>query len=267
MDRFTMKVNLDQELSKYIKTGFSLHLSRNQYDNSSLGDNDFENAGIISSALRFDPSVPVRDENGDYSIFPDMAQYPNPISLLEVTDKTTSDRVLVNGYLQAEPIKGLTLKANLGVDRRYDKNKSYVPNTTVAGAAKGGIANILQRDNIDYLMELTANYTKDFGNHSLTALVGYSYQQFNQESVYAGNEDFSTDGFLYNNLQAGAGTKPYVNSSARKSALGSYFARANYSYLGKYLLTVTVRADGESNFHPDYRWGYFPSVSAGWGNS
>ena len=54
MDRFTMKVNLDQELSKYIKTGFSLHLSRNQYDNSSLGDNDFENAGIISSALRFD---------------------------------------------------------------------------------------------------------------------------------------------------------------------------------------------------------------------
>lgn len=64
MDRFTMKVNLDQELSKYIKTGFSLHLSRNQYDNSSLGDNDFENAGIISSALRFDPSVPVRDENG-----------------------------------------------------------------------------------------------------------------------------------------------------------------------------------------------------------
>ena len=107
-----------------------------------------------------------------------------------------------------------------------------MPNTTVAGAAKGGIANILQRDNIDYLMELTANYTKDFGNHSLTALVGYSYQQFNQESVYAGNEDFSTDGFLYNNLQAGAGTKPYVNSSARKSALGSYFARANYSYLG-----------------------------------
>ena len=65
----------------------------------------------------------------------------------------------------------MTLKANLGVDRRYDKNKSYVPNTTVAGAAKGGIANILQRDNIDYLMELTANYTKDFGNHSLTALV------------------------------------------------------------------------------------------------
>lgn len=264
MDRFTMKVNLDQQLSKYIKAGLSIHLSRNQYTNSSLGDNDFENAGIISSALRFDPSVPVRDENGDYSIFPDMAQYPNPVSLLEVTDKTTSDRALVNGYLQVEPIKGLTLKANLGVDRKYDKNKSYVPNTTVAGAAKGGIANILQRDNIDYLMELTANYTKNFGNHSLTALVGYSYQQFNQESVYAGNEDFSTDGFLYNNLQAGAGSKPYVNSAARKSALGSYFVRANYSYLGKYLLTVTLRADGESNFHPDYRWGYFPSISAGW---
>lgn len=264
MNRFTMKVNLDQEISKYIKTGFSFHLSRNQYDNSQLGDSDFEKAGILTSALRFDPSVPVRDENGDYSIFPDMAQYPNPVSLLEITDKTTNDRVLASGYIQAEPIKGLILKANLGFDRRYDKNKSYVPTTTIAGYAKGGIANILQRDNMDYLMELTANYTKEFGSHNLTTLVGYSYQQFNVESVFAGNEDFSTDGFLYNSLWAGGSAKPFVNSSAYNNSLGSYFARLNYSYLGRYLLTATVRADGAANFHPDYRWGYFPSVSLGW---
>jgi len=264
MDRVTMKVNLDQEISKRVKTGLSFHLSRNKYDNSQLGDNDFEYAGIISSALRFDPSVPVRDEDGNYSKFPDMAQYPNPVSLLEVSDKTINDRVLASGYIQAELIKGLILKANMGFDRRYDKNKSYVPTTTIAGYAKGGIANILQRDNIDYLMELTANYTKEFGNHNLTALVGYSYQQFNMESVYAGNEDFSTDGFLYNNLEAGAGAKPFVKSSANKNALGSYFARLNYSYLGRYLLTATIRADGAANFHPDYRWGYFPSISLGW---
>jgi len=264
MDRFTMKVNLDQEISKKVKAGFSFHLSRNEYDNSQLGDSDFEYAGIISSALRFDPSVPVRDKDGNYSIFPDMAQYPNPVSLLDVTDKTVNDRVLTNGFIQIEPTKGLILKANLGFDRRYDKNKSYVPTTTIAGYAKGGIANILQRDNIDYLMELTANYTKEFDNHNLTALVGYSYQQFNLESVYAGNEDFSTDGFLYNNLEAGAGAKPFVKSSASKNALGSYFARLNYSYLGRYLLTATVRADGAANFHKDYRWGYFPSISLGW---
>ncbi len=264
MDRFTMKVNLDQEISKKVKTGFSFHLSRNQYDNSQLGDRDWENAGIISAALRFDPSVPVRDADGKYSLFPDMTQYPNPVSLLEITDKTISDRVLANGYLQVEPIKGLMLKATLGFDRRYDKNKSYVPNTTMYGAAVGGRAVILQRDNMDYLMDLTATYTKDIGDHSFTALVGYSYQQFNQESVNAGNTDFSVDGFLYNNLGAGAGAKPYVGSSANKNGLSSYFARLNYSYLGKYLLTATVRADGAANFDPDYRWGYFPSISAGW---
>ena len=264
MDRFTMKVNLDQELSKYVKTGFSFHLSRNQYDNTQLGDSDWENAGIIPAALRFDPSVPVRDENGNYSLFPDMTQYPNPVSLLEISDKTINDRVLANGYLQAEPVKGLTIKATLGFDRRYDKNKSYVPNSTMYGAAVGGRAVILQRDNMDYLMELTANYTKEFGNHNLTALVGYSYQQFNTERVNAGNTDFSIDGFLYNNLGAGSGAKPYVGSSAKKSAMGSYFGRLNYSYLGKYLLTATVRADGQSDFDPDYRWGYFPSVSAAW---
>lgn len=264
MDRFTMKVNLDQEISKYVKTGLSFHLSRNTLDNVPLGSNEWENSGIISSAVRFDPTVPVRDENREYSKFPDMGQYPNPVSLLEITDKTTKDRILASGYLQAEPIKGLLLKATLGFDRRYDKRKNYLPNTTMYGASVGGSANIKQRDNNDYLMDLTANYTKKIGNHDFSALIGYSYQEFNSEAVEAGNYDFSIDGFLYNNLAAGGAAKPTVASSASKSALGSYFGRINYSFLGKYLLTATIRADGASNFDPDHRWGYFPSASVGW---
>lgn len=264
MDRFTMKVNLDQEISKYVKAGLSFHLSRNSYDNVPLGTAEWENSGIISSAVRFDPSVPVYDQNGDYSKFPDMGQYPNPVSLLEMTDKTTKDRVLASGFVQVEPIKGLIFKSTLGFDRRYDKRKNYLPNTTMYGAAVGGQANIYQRDNNDYLFDITATYMKDFGNHNITGLIGYSYQQFNNESLNAGNTDFPTDGFLYNNIGAGAGVKPTVGSSASKSSLGSYFGRVNYSYLGRYLLTATFRADGESNFDPDNRWGYFPSVSLGW---
>lgn len=264
MDRLTAKINLDQELSKYFKTGISVNISRNKYDHVPLGKNEWENSGIISSAVRFDPSVPVRDENGNYSKFPDMGQYANPVSLLDIKDKEVRDRVMASSYVQAQPIKELILKATLGFDRRNIKRSNYVPTTTLYGASVGGQGNVRSSDYLDYLMDLTATYMKDFGNHNFTALVGYSYQQFNYETVNAGNTDFPTDSFFYNNLGAGGGAKPSVGSSAKKSSMGSYFARANYSYMGKYLLTATIRADGSSDFDPDYRWGYFPSVSLGW---
>lgn len=264
MSRITAKVNLDQTVSKYVKVGLSLNLSRNNYDNVPIGDGEFENAGIISSAVRFNPGLPIRNEEGEYMINPDFSQMPNPVSLLEITDKTTKERFLGSAYAQVEPIKGLILKANFGVDRKYAKRKIYLPKTTMYGAAVNGQANINQEDRNDYLMELTANYNKTFNNHNLSALVGYSYQQFNTEGVSAGNQDFLIDAFLYNNLSAGNYAKPSVGSSASKSALGSYFARVNYSYLGRYLFTATVRADGASNFDPDHRWGYFPSASMGW---
>ena len=264
MDRFTGKINLDQTISKYVKAGLSLNISRNSFDNVPIGDGQFENAGIISSAVTFNPNLPIYDEKGNYMINPDYSQVPNPVSLLEITDKTTKDRFLGSAYVQVEPIKGLIFKANFGIDRQNEKRKVYLPKTTMYGAAVNGQGSIKQYDRNDYLMDLTATYSKDFGNHSLTALLGYSYQQFNYEDVSAENKDFLIDSFLFNNLGAGNYVKPSVGSSASKSALGSYFGRVNYSYLGRYLLTLTLRADGASNFDPDNRWGYFPSVSAGW---
>ena len=189
---------------------------------------------------------------------------PNPVSLLEITDKSTKDRALGSAYVEMEPVKGLILKASLGIDRRDSKRKTYLPKTTMFGASVNGQANIVERGDMDYLMDLTATYIKEIGQHNFTALAGYSYQEFNGESFSAGNQDFLIDAFLYNNLAVGAYAKPSVGSWASKSALGSYFARLNYSYLGKYLLTATVRADGASNFNPEHRWGYFPSASVGW---
>jgi TonB-linked SusC/RagA family outer membrane protein len=264
MERLTANINLDRQISKYVKTGVSINLSRNRYDNVPLGDAEWENSGVIVSAVRFAPYVPVRNANGQYSLNPDMTQIPNPVSLLEIVDNTTKDRLLGSVYLQVEPIKNLFLKASLGADRKYAKRKAYLPNSTLAGAATNGNANISHEDIMDYLMDLTANYSLNIDSHNLTALLGYSYQQFNAEGVSAGNTDFPIDGFLYNNLAIGNGARPSVGSWAGKSSLGSYFGRINYSFKGKYLLTATIRADGDSDFYPKYRWGYFPSVSVGW---
>lgn len=237
MNRFTGKINLDQKISNYVKAGISLNISRNTLDNVPLGEGQFENAGILSAAAMFNPNLPIYNENGEYSINPDFTQLPNPVSLLEITDKTKKDRFLASGYIDIKPIKELTLKAHFGIDRQYEKRKVYLPKTTMYGAAVNGQASIQQSDKNDYLMDLTATYSKEFNNHSITALLGYSFQQFNYEGFSAGNQDFLTDAFLFNNLASGNYAKPSVGSTASKTSLGSYFGRINYSYLSKYLIS------------------------------
>ncbi|MCL1934017.1 MAG: TonB-dependent receptor [Candidatus Azobacteroides sp.] len=264
LSRYSGRLNLDQKLSKYFKTGVNFTFSRNSYDNVPLGSYQNEEAGILVAAAQFNPILPIKDENGDYVLNTEAAYLPNPVSLLEITDKTVKERLLATVYLEYEPIKDLKLKGNFGIDRNYQKRKTYLPKTTLYGQKKGGQADISQNDKSDYLMELTANYTKAFGDHNLNALVGYSYQQFDFEGVNLENNQFLIDGFLFNNIGAGAAPKPTVGSTATKDEMASFFGRINYSYKGNYLLTFTLRADGASNFAKDHRWGYFPSVSAGW---
>ena len=264
MERYTGRMNLEQVISKYVKVGVNLTLSRNQMNNVPLGSGQNENASIMVAAAQFNPILGIRDENGEYILNDEAAFLPNPVSLLDITDKTTKERLLATSFIEVKPIKDLTLKANLGIDRNYQKHKVYLPKTTLYGAKKDGQADIAQYDKSDYLLELTANYAKQFGNHNLNALVGYSFQRFTDESLSAGNSQFLIDGFLYNNLGAGAYPKPSVGSSASKDEMASFFGRVNYSFKDRYLLTATLRADGASNFAQNNRWGYFPSVALGW---
>lgn len=264
MDRYTARVNVEQKVSKYVNLGVNMTLSRNTTNNVPLGAGQNENASIMVAAAQFSPILPVRDENGEYVLNSQAAFLPNPVSLLEITDKTVKERLLGTAYIEIKPIEELTLKGNFGIDRNYQKHSVYMPKTTLYGQKTGGQANIAQYDKSDYLMELTANYSKRFGDHNLNALVGYSFQRFTDESLSAGNSQFLIDGFLYNNLGAGAYPKPSVGSSASKSEMASFFGRINYSYKDRYLLTATMRADGASNFAKNNRWGYFPSVALGW---
>ncbi|WP_373825789.1 TonB-dependent receptor [Bacteroides heparinolyticus] len=264
MERYTGRVNLEQKLSKYINMGVNMTISRNQTNNVPLGAGQNENASIMVAAAQFSPLLPIKEENGKYALNSQAAFLPNPVSLLEITDKTIKERMLGTAFLEIKPIQDLTLKANFGIDRNYQKRKVYMPKTTLYGQKKDGQADIAQYDKSDYLMELTANYNKNIGNHSFSALAGYSFQRFTDESLYGGNSQFLTDGFLYNNLGAGSYPKPSVNSSASKDEMASFFGRISYSYLDRYLLTATLRADGASNFAKNNRWGYFPSVALGW---
>lgn len=264
MDRYTARMNVEQKVSKYVNLGVNLTLSRNTTDNVPLGAGQNENASIMVSAAQFNPLLPIKDENGDYVLNTQAAYLPNPVSLLEIKDKTVKERLLGTAFIEIKPIKDLTLKGNFGIDRNYQKRSVYMPKTTLYGQKADGQADIAQYDKSDYLLELTANYSKKIGEHNFGVLLGYSFQRFTDESLSAGNSQFLTDGFLYNNLGAGSYPKPSVGSSASKDEMASFFGRVNYSYKDRYLLTATLRADGASNFAKNNRWGYFPSVALGW---
>ena len=263
-NRFSMRFNFDYKFSKYVSVGVTSSYSQNKYDNVPLGDGENENSGILTAAVRANPALPIYDENGDYCIDPRRATVPNPVSLLDITDKTTKDHLMGTAFISIKPISDLELKVNLGADRRFQKRSNYLPKTTLEGQRNQGSAFISQEDSQDYLMELTATYSKKIKEHDIKVLGGYSFQKFTTAGLSSGNTEFLIDGFTYNNLGAGAAAKPSVGSWASKSSMGSYFGRLNYMYANRYLFEATLRADGASNFAPDHRWGFFPSVALGW---
>ncbi|MGL5261920.1 MAG: SusC/RagA family TonB-linked outer membrane protein, partial [Bacteroides sp.] len=123
--RMSVRLNLDQEVSKYINVGVTANYTQNQYDNVPLGNGNLENSGILTSAIQANPTLPIRDSEGNYTLDPARSYVPNPVSLLEISDKTVKDRIMAMGYVKIKPIKELELKLNLGADRKFQKRTSY----------------------------------------------------------------------------------------------------------------------------------------------
>ncbi|WP_300968679.1 TonB-dependent receptor [uncultured Duncaniella sp.] len=265
LTRYTLRSNLEQKIGRMVTVGLNMFASSATTHDVPLGGHDGpEFDPIITVALKMNPLLPVRDENGNYTLPPKAAYTPNPVSMLDIENKYTRERLMTNGFVEIKPWDFLSFRANLGLDRTNMKRRVYMPKSTLYGAKVGGQADINEFDKTDYLLDLIATFNKNFGDHSLTAMVGYSYQRFTAEFVNAGNQDFTVESFGYNNLGAGNFSKPSVASGRSSNELASFFGRVSYSFGDRYLLTATIRADGASNFSQHHRWGYFPSVAAAW---
>ena len=262
--RYSMRANIDQEINKYLKLGVTFAFSRINNKNSSLGGDQYENSGIIRAAIQQGPHIRAIDEDGNYPLNPQLSLQPNPYSLLTITDIGRVERTLINSYLDINPIKDLVIKLKAGVDRGVTNRWTYLPKTTLHGALENGKASIGMIDKNDYLMEATVNYFKNIGhNHQLTLLAGVSEEKFIDRDNYEGNTGFISDAFLWNNLNAGTGTKT-MSSSGQDNLIASYFGRLNYIFKDRYLLTLTLRTDGASVFAANKKWATFPSIAVGW---
>lgn len=262
--RTSFRFNIDQKLNDYVNFGMNMTTSNIKNQNSQLGGDQYENSGIIRGAIQQGPHILAIDEFGNYPINPDSAQEPNPYSLLTISDEGTINRMLTNFYLEIKPFAGLTARVQAGMDKGNSSRNTYLPRTTLWGEKENGRASIATQQKNDDLFDFTLNYTKKLKeDHSLNLLLGYSQQKQRNETSSVGNSDFITDSFLWNNMNAGAGTK-VVGSSKSELEMVSYFARFNYAYKDKYMLTSTIRRDGDGRFAQNYKFATFPSIAVGW---
>jgi TonB-linked SusC/RagA family outer membrane protein len=265
--RYSVRINSEHKLGKRFKVGENMQLT---YKQNSGPDTYSSQTGLIFSALRFNPAIPVRNPDGSYGSSKasnELGDINNPVYTAETTDTWTKTyRMLASVYGELEIMDGLTLRANYGFDGSMANQYNFAPKVLDQTRARDH-AELYNRNETtnNQLSEIFLTYNKILGQvHHITVTGGYSQQTTNGSFFRADRWGFNDEAPDQRVLSNGNDIHDAQGNYYAASAIASGFARAFYGYKDKYLLTVTFRADGSSRFAPDQRWGYFPAFSAGW---
>lgn len=266
--RYSFRINSEHKVGSRLRIGENVTYS-NTIGNSP--NTQSTQTGLVWSAIRFNPAIPVKNPDGSWGTSQaanDLGDINNPVTTAsENTGYNKIDRVLANGFAELEIVTGLKLRANYGFDQSTNEGYGFsvATPTQTRGPAISGLGQNFSKTK-DFLEEYYLTYSKDFNHvHKIDLVAGYSSQVFSGNFFSAsrsGFSDTSADQRVLNLGNASSAANGGANDAS--SGLQSYFARGNYSFKGKYLLTATMRADGSSKFAPGKRWGYFPAFSAGW---
>ncbi len=223
--------------------------------------------GVFRRTYNLNPTIPVRDKNGEFTEIVG-SFYENPVEMLaDRTSDDTQKRILGYGKAELEILTGLKGVVNASYEYNSTQNRFYLPTyAVVEGRTENGRAERALSDFSNEQLETYLTYDVKINNqHKLNLLAGYSYLEHTYEGFGAQRRGFDTDEFLYNNLGAGQDVRADdVSSFKGESKLISFYGRANYNYLNKYLLTASLRRDGSSKFGVNNKWGLFPSASLAW---
>lgn len=249
------------------------HLNLNLNAKFSYEHNNMVDNGVVTNALRYDPTRPVRtgsstaatDPGLGYFIWmngnsPMAIQTDNPVAQLELEDRLNKvTRSIGNAQFdyKIHGLEDLSVNLNLGYDilrSKYNRTVPELAGMMYTGNQKDGTGLVYNsvQDKSNLLLDAYANYHHNWGGkHDFSAMAGYGWQHF-WRKYDATNHD--PEG---NELSA----KRHYKT---EYYLVSWYGRLNYSFADRYLLTATLRADASSRFAKDNRWGYFPSVAAAW---
>jgi TonB-dependent starch-binding outer membrane protein SusC len=266
--RYSARFTSEHKIGSRIKVGENFLYS---YTDNVAPNTRSSQDGLIWSALRFNPAIPVKKDDGTWGSSKadnELGDINNPVfTAANIDQYNKSNRILANAWAELEIIKDLKFRVSYAYNQTilntYDFSIATPDQTRV-----NALATLTQstNKNSSLLEEYYFNYDKKIGkDHTLNLTAGYSAQNFKGNYFMAqrkGYDDPSSDQRVLNS--GNSGNQFSGGYTAPDSGLVSYFARANYSFQGKYLLTATMRADGSSKFPKNNRWGYFPAFSAGW---
>ena len=265
LKRYSGRFFMDSEIRDWLKIGGSLsYFDQRERQTDSMGDGGITVGRQMVEEL---PVFPVKYEDGSFAgnaDYPGMEGGNSPVQV--ATDRSLvleTQTILGNAYSNITLADGLELRSVLGVNILNQKTKYYGGKQLIWISAPNGSASISNNRNNSWQFENYMTYKKEFAaKHSLTAMLGISWQHVDNAYSSSSNSGFEDDFFLYNNLSVG--TSPGVGSTINAYGLNSYFTRINYSYEGKYLVTATARADGSSKFGRSNRYAFFPSFALAW---
>lgn len=262
-NRFSGRFNLNHKTDK-VNFGINSTLS---YIKDNFVPNGFDvnlRGGAINAAKLYDPTLNVRNEDGDY-VTSEFFDIDNPEAIINGNHISGNRyRYLGSAFLEYFLLPELSLKMNVGADVNNEDKSVYKDRTTIIGNSLGGVASAYSATESNYLLEGTMNYTKKIDNHDISALLGITTQKFQRRFNSQDANNFTTDATLATNFGLADRSTLINNSSKSTNSLLSYLGRVNYKYLNKYLLTASYRIDGSSRFGEGNRFGFFPSASAGW---
>ena len=221
---------------------------------------DFKQAAIVN------PTYPVTTDKGYFT--PSGTGQSNPVENMNERESYGDGnffRGSVRATVNIKPIQGLKVNGFAAIEEGDNRNFWYNRkiSTDKAGSNKAGRSNSFSYNR---LFEITADYARTFGQHSIAGVAGFSYQHFFNDGSSIANKGFPTDNIKY--YQIGNGTAENkdaeISSYRNSNALAAIFGRVNYNYAEKYLVSASLRREGSSRFGANNKWGLFPAVSLGW---
>ena len=272
LKRFTGRVNVNTQATDWLKTGLNLsgNYSKSNVDGSGDGGSTFINPFYISRFMG--PIYPVHlhdpvtgayvlDENGD-KIYDKGDKRPNASGRHTIWENILNKRNEVRGVVSARTYAtvniapGLTATTNLSFDLQDINNRTFDNQILGDGAPAGRASHYLYRTT-SYTFNQILNYDIKFGKHTIGALAGHENYAYKYNYLYGGRSGLIVEGITeLPNFATVLGVSSYENNRT----IESYFSRVNYDFDQKYVLSASLRRDGNSRFHPDFRWSNFWSV-------
>ncbi len=253
-NRYSFRLNLDNNVSRFLKIGTSNNLSSVPRQIVRVGDGP---VGLFQAALHTPTYFPVFDENG---LFTRPANFDNHIAILENSDShSLSLRTVNNVYGMLSILPNLTFKSSWSNDYNVYREKAYF-NTNLNPGQPAGSANDITTTRQTLTGDQILNYNLSKEGGDLALLLGNTFQYTaGERQSLTGTRFPSNEHRRIASAGAVAGT-----TTGTTSAVLSFFGGANYAYKDRYVIDGTFRADGSSRIGKDHRWGYFPAVGFNW---